>query len=76
MAKKKLIAKKVVFLHKFTGKGYRVKEYSAELYEKNKDAITKEGYYLLIEKVQPTQTEEIIEKIIEPLKQNLDEPTL
>ena len=75
MAKKKLIAKKVVFLHKFTGRGYRVKEYSAELYEKNKDAITKEGYYLLKEKVQPTPTE-IMEKIIEPLKQNLDEPSL
>lgn len=76
MAKKKLKAKNVVYLRKFTNGKYQVKEYSKELYEKNKDAITKEGYFLLVEKeVQPKQTE-IIEKIIEPLKQKLDEPIM
>ena len=75
MAKKKLNEKKVVILQRFSPeRGYTYKEYPADLFEKNQDAILRDGYSVFAEK--KAQTEVILEKIIEPLKQDNNEPTL
>lgn len=51
MAKKKLIEKKVVILQRYSHhRGFTYKEYPAHLFEKNKDAILKDGYLYLQKK--------------------------
>lgn len=79
MAKKKLIEKKVVILRRYSPqRGFTYKEYPADLFEKNKDAILKDGYSVFAEKKE-AQTEEVIKEnvsILEPLNNENNESTL
>mgnify|MGYP003440354110 FL=1 len=79
MAKKKLIEKKVVILQRYSPhRGFTYKEYPADLFEKNKDAILKDGYSVFAEKKE-AQTEEVIKEnlsILEPLNNENNELTL
>lgn len=79
MAKKKLIEKKVVILQRYSPhRGFTYKEYPADLFEKNKEAILKDGYSVFTEKKE-AQTEEVIKEnlsILEPLNNENNESTL
>lgn len=79
MAKKKLIEKKVVILQRYSHhRGFTYKEYPADLFEKNKDAILKDGYSVFAEKKE-AQTEEVIKQesiFLEPLNNENNELTL
>ena len=79
MAKKKLIEKKVVILQRYSHhRGFTYKEYPADLFEKNKEAILKDGYSVFTEKKE-AQTEEVIKEnlsILEPLNNENNELTL
>ena len=79
MAKKKLIEKKVVILQRYSHhRGFTYKEYPADLFEKNKEAILKDGYSVFAEKKE-AQTEEVIKQesiFLEPLNNENNELTL